>query len=69
MRGTGSGSRWGGLNPGRGERGEHPKFRPRYLLMSARALTTQCCIVGGGPTGMMEGFLLARAGVDVVVLE
>jgi 2-polyprenyl-6-methoxyphenol hydroxylase-like FAD-dependent oxidoreductase len=37
--------------------------------MSASALTTQCCIVGGGPAGMMEGFLLARAGVDVVVLE
>ena len=33
------------------------------------ALTTRCCIVGGGPAGMMLGFLLARAGVDVVVLE
>ena len=31
--------------------------------------TTQCCIVGGGPAGMMLGFLLARAGVEVVVLE
>ncbi len=30
---------------------------------------TQCCIVGGGPAGMMLGFLLARAGVRVVVLE
>src|SRR5512147_959863 len=29
----------------------------------------RCCIVGGGPAGMMLGFLLARAGVDVVVLE
>src|SRR5437660_7589384 len=29
----------------------------------------QCCIVGGGPAGMMLGFLLARAGVSVVVLE
>src|SRR5258708_21632272 len=29
----------------------------------------QCCIVGGGPAGMMLGFLLARAGVKVVVLE
>jgi 2-polyprenyl-6-methoxyphenol hydroxylase-like FAD-dependent oxidoreductase len=28
-----------------------------------------CCIVGGGPAGMMLGFLLARAGVDIVVLE
>jgi len=30
---------------------------------------TQCCIVGGGPAGMMLGFLLARAGVRVVALE
>jgi 2-polyprenyl-6-methoxyphenol hydroxylase-like FAD-dependent oxidoreductase len=30
---------------------------------------TTCCIVGGGPAGMMLGVLLARAGVDVVVLE
>ncbi len=29
----------------------------------------QCCIVGGGPAGLMAGFLLARAGVEVVVLE
>jgi len=33
------------------------------------SLTTQCCIAGGGPAGMMLGFLLARAGVRVVVLE
>ena len=31
--------------------------------------TTRCCVVGGGPAGMMLGFLLARAGIDVVVLE
>ena len=30
---------------------------------------TRCVIVGGGPAGMMAGFLLARAGVDVAVLE
>src|SRR5579863_5624039 len=30
---------------------------------------TRCCIAGGGPAGMIAGFLLARAGVDVVVLE
>jgi 2-polyprenyl-6-methoxyphenol hydroxylase-like FAD-dependent oxidoreductase len=32
-------------------------------------LTTRCCIAGGGPAGMMLGLLLARAGIDVVVLE
>ncbi|MDA3643856.1 FAD-dependent oxidoreductase [Saccharopolyspora indica] len=28
-----------------------------------------CCVVGGGPAGMMLGLLLARAGVEVTVLE
>lgn len=32
-------------------------------------IRTRCCIAGGGPAGMMLGFLLARAGIDVVVLE
>ena len=32
-------------------------------------IRARCCIVGGGPAGMMLGFLLARAGVTVVVLE
>ncbi|MEO6983212.1 MAG: FAD-dependent oxidoreductase, partial [Edaphobacter sp.] len=31
--------------------------------------TTACIIVGGGPAGMMLGFLLARKGIDVTVLE
>jgi 2-polyprenyl-6-methoxyphenol hydroxylase-like FAD-dependent oxidoreductase len=30
---------------------------------------TECCIAGGGPAGLMAGYLLARAGVQVVVLE
>src|SRR5438309_5609152 len=30
---------------------------------------TRCVIAGGGPAGMMAGYLLARAGVPVVVLE
>jgi len=30
---------------------------------------TRCCIAGGGPAGMMLGFLLARMGVDVIVAE
>lgn len=32
-------------------------------------LSTSCVIAGGGPAGMMCGLLLARAGVDVTVLE
>ncbi len=32
-------------------------------------LSTTCVIAGGGPAGMMCGYLLARAGVDVTVLE
>jgi 2-polyprenyl-6-methoxyphenol hydroxylase-like FAD-dependent oxidoreductase len=32
-------------------------------------LRARCCIAGGGPAGMMLGFLLARAGVDTIVLE
>ncbi|WP_334410278.1 FAD-dependent oxidoreductase [Bradyrhizobium sp. AZCC 1721] len=34
-----------------------------------RAVKVRCCIVGGGPAGMMLGYLLGRAGIDVVVLE
>src|ERR1700730_1788874 len=37
--------------------------------MAAEQLSTRCCVVGAGPCGLMLGFLLARAGVDVVVLE
>jgi 2-polyprenyl-6-methoxyphenol hydroxylase-like FAD-dependent oxidoreductase len=34
-----------------------------------KPMSVRCCIAGGGPAGMMLGLLLARAGVDVVVLE
>ncbi|UFW53645.1 MULTISPECIES: FAD-dependent oxidoreductase [Bradyrhizobium] len=34
-----------------------------------RLTNVRCCIVGGGPAGMMLGYLLGRAGIDVVVLE
>jgi 2-polyprenyl-6-methoxyphenol hydroxylase-like FAD-dependent oxidoreductase len=37
--------------------------------MATETVTTRCAIAGGGPAGMMLGFLLARAGVDVLVLE
>jgi 2-polyprenyl-6-methoxyphenol hydroxylase-like FAD-dependent oxidoreductase len=32
-------------------------------------MKVRCCIVGGGPAGMMLGYLLGRAGLDVAVLE
>ncbi len=32
-------------------------------------LRVQCCIAGGGPAGLILGYLLGRAGVDTVVLE
>jgi 2-polyprenyl-6-methoxyphenol hydroxylase-like FAD-dependent oxidoreductase len=35
----------------------------------AETIETTCCVAGGGPAGLMLGYLLARAGVDVVVLE
>lgn len=34
-----------------------------------RQIKTTCCVVGGGPAGMMLGLLLARAGIEVLVLE
>jgi 2-polyprenyl-6-methoxyphenol hydroxylase-like FAD-dependent oxidoreductase len=37
--------------------------------MEKAAIETRVCIVGGGPCGMMLGVLLARAGIDVIVLE
>lgn len=37
--------------------------------MVAMDLTTNCAIAGGGPAGLMLGLLLARAGVDVTVIE
>lgn len=37
--------------------------------MGATSIVRQCCVVGGGPAGMMLGFLLARAGLTVAVLE
>ena len=37
--------------------------------MADQPLRVTCCIAGGGPAGVMLGFLLARAGVDVAVLE
>jgi 2-polyprenyl-6-methoxyphenol hydroxylase-like FAD-dependent oxidoreductase len=37
--------------------------------MAPETISVRCCIAGGGPAGMMLGYLLARAGVKVLVLE
>src|SRR5260370_9324808 len=37
--------------------------------VGGETVSVRCCIVGGGPAGMMLGLLLARAGVGVLVLE
>jgi len=37
--------------------------------MTRKLHTCQCCIAGGGPAGLMLGYLLARAGVSVIVIE
>ncbi len=42
---------------------DSPQYPP------TQELTCRCCVVGGGPAGMMLGLLLARAGIDVIVLE
>jgi 2-polyprenyl-6-methoxyphenol hydroxylase-like FAD-dependent oxidoreductase len=38
-------------------------------MSTSEKLQTRCVIVGGGPAGMMAGYLFARAGVPVAVLE
>src|SRR5438270_8601413 len=45
------------------------RLMPGDIASGSETLQTRCCVAGGGPAGMMLGFLLARAGVDVVVLE
>jgi 2-polyprenyl-6-methoxyphenol hydroxylase-like FAD-dependent oxidoreductase len=37
--------------------------------MPTKIVATGCCITGAGPAGMMLGYLLARVGVEVIVLE
>lgn len=36
---------------------------------SGETVSTRCCVVGGGPAGLFLGYLLGRAGVEVIVLE
>ena len=42
---------------------------PQGSSVQGSSVKVRCCIVGGGPAGMMLGYLLGRAGIDVVVLE
>src|SRR5512132_3234445 len=37
--------------------------------LATESISVRCCVAGGRPAGMMLGMLLARAGVDVLVLE
>src|SRR5947208_10907026 len=39
------------------------------LCKANRDFRTTCCVVGGGPAGIMLGYLLAREGVAVTVIE
>ena len=39
------------------------------MSQTRNQLSTTCCIIGGGPAGIMLGFLLAREGIPVTVLE
>jgi 2-polyprenyl-6-methoxyphenol hydroxylase-like FAD-dependent oxidoreductase len=39
------------------------------MATATENVSAECCVVGGGPAGMMLGLLLARSGVRVTVLE
>ena len=38
-------------------------------MANLETITARCAIAGGGPAGMMLGLFLARAGIEVIVLE
>src|SRR5262249_24962790 len=44
-------------------------YRQRSVSSNTERVRTTCCIAGGGPAGMMLGFLFARDGIKVLVLE
>ena len=48
---------------------EDPKAEKVPKAPNVESDQTQCCIAGGGPAGVMLGLLLARMGVEVLVLE
>jgi 2-polyprenyl-6-methoxyphenol hydroxylase-like FAD-dependent oxidoreductase len=53
----------------RGHSHDRSSQRSVGAVTTREALSTTCIIAGGGPAGMMCGYLLARAGIDVIVLE
>jgi len=50
-------------------KGENVAMADEVSNTPSRTISARCCVVGGGPAGLMLTFLLARAGVDVIVLE
>src|ERR671934_200819 len=50
-------------------RGRGSTLVDRSIRVPSQPVTTVCCIAGCGPAGAVLGYLLARAGVDVLVLE
>jgi len=50
------------LDPGNG-------FKRNKVMSATQEIKTTCVIAGAGPAGLMLGYLLARSGVDVVVIE
>src|SRR5580693_6029748 len=44
-------------------------IRNREYGIGRSVVEVRCCIAGGGPAGMVLGFLLARTGIEVAVLE
>jgi 2-polyprenyl-6-methoxyphenol hydroxylase-like FAD-dependent oxidoreductase len=44
-------------------------YASNLIKMTSAVVNTSCCIAGGGPAGVMLGYLLARQGVEVTVLE
>lgn len=61
------------MSEGRATTGESTRERVSAMPVATPKLLTSTrtsvCIVGGGPGGLMLGLLLAKRGVDVIVLE
>ena len=54
----------------RGQRRPNPFTETRTaFVMATPSETTQCCVVGGGPAGIILAYLLARSGIRVILLE